>query len=112
MNSRARFCLGGVVLVHIAGCSVQVASLELVIPKPVSADRARTATSRGWREGTSCRLWLLGIPFGLPQVDEAVENALAPVHGILMRDATVQSIHSIYGLFGWHCYRVRGEVLG
>ena len=93
------------------GCCVQVASLRLAAPRPIAAERVRTATSRGWREGESCRFWLLGVPFGLPQVDEAMADALAPVDGILLRDVTVFSVHPVYGLFGWHCYRVRGEVL-
>ena len=112
MKGRARLWLGCLVLVGIFGCSVHVASLKLAIPRRMSTDLVRTATSRGWRVGESCRFWFLGIPFGLPQVDEAIEDALAPVQGILMRDVTVNSVHPTYGLFGWHCYRVRGEVLG
>jgi len=72
----------------------------------------RMATSRGWRDGESCRFWLLGVPFGLPQVDEAMNEALRPVGGAFMRGATVFSVHPVYVLFGWHCYRVRGEVFG
>ena len=94
------------------GCSANVASLKLAMRSTVSAERLATVTSRGWREGESCRFWFLEIPFGLPQVDEAIGNALAPVDGIIMRDVTVSSVHPSYVLFGWHCYRVRGEVLG
>ena len=94
------------------GCSVHVASLKVAAPAPVPADRLASLRSRGRQEGKSCRIWLLGIPFGMPQVDEAISNALAPVDGILMRDVTVFSIHPIYGLLGWHCYGVRGEAFG
>ena len=113
MKNRTGLSVIGLLLAGV-GCSFQpqVASLKLAIPRPVSADLVRAARSRGWREGESCRFWLLGIPFGLPQVDEATENALSPVHGILMQDVTVLSVHPTYGLFGWHCYRVRGEALG
>src|SRR4030095_5282255 len=96
-------------LLLAAGCSVNVATLDVVAaraPLPQSLD---TATSQGIREGESCRLWILGVPFGLPQVDEAVANALAPVRGVFLRDATVYSEHPVYALYGWHCYRVRGE---
>jgi hypothetical protein len=98
--------------VGLLGCSVQVASLTLAIPHPVATDVAQATRSLGWREGESCRFWLLTIPFGLPKVDEAIDDALAPVHGVLMRDVAVYSVHPIYGLFGWHCYRIRGEVFG
>jgi hypothetical protein len=100
------------VLAAAVGCTVNVASLKFATREPVPADRLRTMTSRGWRMGESCRFWLLGIPSGLPQVDEAMANALAPVGGVLLRDVTVWSVHPIYVLFGWHCYRVRGEAFG
>jgi len=99
-------------LAGVLGCSVHVASLKIAAPAPIPADRLETMRSRGRREGESCRFWLLGIPSGLPQVDEAIGNALAPVDGILMKDVTVFSRHPIYGLFGWHCYGVVGEAFG
>jgi hypothetical protein len=114
VSNGALLCAVALLMASVVGCSFepQVASLTLVIPRPASADLVRAATSRGWQEGESCRFWLLGIPFGLPQLDEAMEKALVPVHGILMRDVSVRSVHPTYWLFGWHCYRVRGEVLG
>jgi len=30
------------------------------------------------------------------------QNVPAPVQGIMIRDVTVNSVHPIYGLFGWH----------
>ena len=99
-------------LAGTVGCAVHVASLSVVTTKRIAADRIRSATSRGWRDGHSCRFWLVGLPFGLPKVDEAIDEALAPVGGIVMRNVTVTSAHSAYVLFGWHCYRVRGEVFG
>ena len=111
MKHIARISVSSLMVV-ILGCSIHVASLSLAIPRRVSADRMRTARSLGWRRGESCRFWLVGVPFGLPKVDEAIEDALAPVHGILMRDVVVQSVHPTYGLFGWHCYQVRGEAMG
>jgi hypothetical protein len=103
---------GMIMLAGVLGCSVPVASLTLAIPHPQPTDLIRKATSLGWREGESCRFGFVGIPFGLPKVDEAIDVALAPVHGILMRDVTVLSVHPVYGLFGWHCYRIRGEAFG
>jgi hypothetical protein len=100
---------GIIALAGVLGCSPYVASLTLAVPHPVATNLVRMATSRGWRDGESCRFWLVGIPSGLPKVDEAIDDALAPVHGILMRDVTVRSVHPVYGLFGWHCYRIRGE---
>ena len=112
MKARGRLWLAAFAAPCLLGCSVRVASLDVAMPRPISVDLAPRLISRGWGEGTSCRFWLLGVPFGLPQVDEAIDNAMAPKHGAVMRAVTVDSVHPVYGLFGWHCYRVRGEVLG
>ena len=96
-------------LLVAAGCSVNVATLDVVAARAPLPESLDTAASQGVREGESCRLWILGMPFGLPQVDEAVGNALAPVHGAFLRHATVYSEHPVYVVYGWHCYRVRGE---
>jgi uncharacterized protein YceK len=99
-------------LLALSGCSVNVASLAIAAPVRPAPAALASATSHGWQTGQSCRFWLLGIPFGLPQVDEAMTAALAPVHGVFMRTATVYSEHPVYLLYGWHCYRVVGEVFG
>ena len=113
MKTGARLGLAALVASLVLGCSVPVASLDIAMPRAVTTNVGSWAlVSRGWQEGTSCRFWVVGVPFGLPQVDEALRNAIVPVQGILMRDVTVDSVHPVYGLFGWHCYRVRGEVFG
>ena len=112
MTRAALVAAGTVLFAGLLGCSVPVASLQIAIPRPVSPDRLRTARSRGSWVGESCRLWLVAIPLGLPQVDDAIEAAIAPAHGVFMRNVIVYSAHPTYGLFGWHCYRVRGEVFG
>ena len=108
MNARRASIL---LLAGTFGCSVNVASLQVVAPHALSAGVAHTAVYRGWGDGESCRFWILA-EFGLPQVDEATDNALRPLHGAFMRDAAVYSVHPVYGFFGWHCYRVVGEVFG
>ena len=100
----------GLVLGTVA-CQVRTATLGAASARPL-ADVARATAPRGWREGRSCRWWLLGVPFGLPQIDEAIAAAVRPVGGTVMRNLTVSSDHTLYVLFGQHCYTVRGEVYG
>ena len=107
-----RWCAAVLILAGTYGCSVKVASLTLAAADRPSTEIVRSASPRGRREGRSCRIWLLGVPFGLPQVDEAIRDALRPVHGAFLRNVTVFSEHPIYVFFGWHCYRVRGEAFG
>ena len=102
--------IGVILLVGVCGCSVDVAELKLVAPHQPSPQAVSRAVSRGVRDGESCRFWLFGVPFGLPHIDEAMDNALRPVHGVFMLDTTVFSVHPVYVLYGWHCYHVRGEV--
>lgn len=98
------------VLLFAAGCSVTVAELRIAAVHVPPPELLETGVSHGVHEGESCRLWVLGAPFGLPQVDEAIGNAMAPLGGVYMRDVTVFSEHPVYVVYGWHCYRVRGEV--
>lgn len=109
MTSRLA-CL--ILAVMLGGCTVRVASLPIVAPHPVGADVIRTAQSRGWREGASCRFWILGVPFGLPKIEEAMDAALRPVGGAYLRSATLYSAHPTYVVYGWHCYLVHGEAYG
>ena len=106
------WAIGVVALTGVWGCSVTVASLTVAAPRAPSPEALRGANPLGWHQGESCRFWLLGIPFGLPQVDEAMDDAMRPVHGSFMRDVTVFSVHPVYVLYGWHCYRVTGDVFG
>lgn len=94
------------------GCSVNVANLKVAAPRIPPPDVMQTAAYRGWGDGESCTFWVLGATFGLPQVDEALGNALRPMQGTFMRDVTVYSVHPVYVFLGWHCYRVVGEVFG
>jgi hypothetical protein len=94
------------------GCTVNVAELKVAAARTPPEDVMRTAVYRGWGDGESCRFWVLAAHFGLPKVDEALDNALRPVNGAFMRDVTVLSVHAVYVFFGWHCYRVVGEVFG
>lgn len=96
----------------LAGCSVNVAELTIAAPRLPSPEMLQNATSRGHQAGESCRFWFLFAHFGLPKVDEAMDNAMRPVGGVYMRDVTVYSVHPVYGVCGWHCYRVVGEVFG
>jgi hypothetical protein len=106
---RLRICLaltGG-----LLGCAVDVATLKFAAPDRPTAAVGRIGHLARLAEGESCRLWVLGIS-GLPQIDEAMRDAMQPVQGVYMVDTTVVSAHPVYLLFGWHCYRVRGEVFG
>jgi hypothetical protein len=97
-------------LLAVAGCRVPVATLRFAAATPLAADPG-TLRPQGPGEGRSCRWWLAGVPFGLPQIDEAVRDALG-TRGRALQDVTVSSDHPFYVVFGRHCYTVKGEILG
>jgi hypothetical protein len=92
-----------------AACHVPVGTLRTLAADPPPA---RPLAPLGPGRGTSCRWWVLGVPLGLPQLDEAVRAAVAMRGGVLLRDAHVFSVHPVWLFVGRHCYTVEGEVLG
>ena len=98
------------VLALAVGCSVPIGTLRVATLEPLAP--GTRLVSRGRRVGEECRWWLFGVPFGLPRMQHAMAAAMAPVHGVAMRDVEIWSVHPFYGpLAGRHCYRVEGEVL-
>jgi hypothetical protein len=99
-------------LVACTGCAVEIASWSAATPPGTPAGLARDGGSRGRFTGRSCRWWLLGVPFGLPRIEEAMADALARGRGTSLRNLTVISEHPAYGPVGRHCYAVKGDVVG
>ncbi len=95
------------VLLGIAGCAAGIGGWSAASTTGAVA----TGTSRGRFEGRSCR-WFVFVPFGLPQIDEAIADAVARGGGTSMRDVSVVSAHPLYGPVGKNCYVVKGEVVG
>jgi hypothetical protein len=102
----------GLALAAAAGCAPRVGTLAAAAAHPLSAGQLRAAASRGPGVGRSCRWFVVGIPLGLPQIDEAVAAAAEDAGGAFVRRLGVWSEHRFYGLAGRHCYTVRGEVFG
>jgi len=104
----ARTLIGVVVLLAAtAGCSVRTAGLTLAAPH---APGPGPFVASGRAIGRSCRWWIAGVPLGLPTIEEAMEAALVPAHGRLLRDVTIWSDHPFYLVAGQNCYTVRGDV--
>jgi len=95
-------------LLTLAGCSVPIAELTVI----------QVATTTGAQvylgsvTGRSCRWWALGVPLGLPRIEEAVHDALDDHGGTMLRDIVLRSDHPVYGPIGRHCYTVLGTAWG
>jgi len=102
--------LTALLTIGTTACTVRIAELSLVATRRLD-DGVRLPRSGQPRVGRSCRWWVLGLPLGLPQIDEALAAALAPDAAVL-RDVVLTSDHAIYGVIGTHCYTVRGIAVG
>ena len=91
-----------------SACSVPVAEFTAVGIATPPGDRAIAPTTVT-AVGHSCRWWIVGIPLGLPRLEDAIADALTPTDATALRNAELRSVHPIYGPIGRHCYVVAGR---
>jgi hypothetical protein len=108
----------GVVFLSLAallfsGCSVRVADLTLVSTKNIDLSDTQLDARKGQRQkGEDCRFVLLGlIPFGLPNMEEAVDKALEAGKGNVMVDEVTEYKNIWFLIGGLTCIEVEGTVL-
>ncbi len=96
-----------------SGCSVRVANLNLVSTKNIDLSDTGLDARKGQRyKGEDCRFVLLGlIPFGLPNLEEAVDKALEAGNGNVMVDEVTEYKNIWYLIGGLICIEVEGTVL-
>lgn len=97
----------------LSSCSVRVADLTMVSTKNIDLSDLQLDTRKGQRQsGEDCRFNLLGlIPFGLPNMKEAVDKALEKGNGNVMVDE-VTEYRNIWVVIGFiSCIDVKGTVL-
>ena len=97
----------------LSGCSVRVADLTMVSTKNIDLSNTQLDARKGQRQtGEDCRFNLLGlIPFGLPNMEEAVDKALEKGKGNVMVDE-VTEYKNIWVILGFiSCINVEGTVL-
>ena len=102
--TRLAGALAGILL---AGCHVPIGHFT-ALGDPAKLVRGAPATTAR-TTGESCRWWILGITLGVPNMQEAIDDALANAgaSGVLA-DVDLVSWHPIYGPAGKHCYLVSG----
>jgi hypothetical protein len=113
-NNRLAYVLIAVLaLLMLSSCSVRVADLTMVSTKNIDLSDTQLDARKGQRQtGEDCRFNLLGlIPFGLPNMEEAVDKALEKGKGNVMIDE-VTEYENIWVILGFiSCINVEGTVL-
>lgn len=92
-------------------CSLRLADFNAISTRNVNLDQIDLDSVSGKRVvGTSTRFIFLFIPFGLPTLEEAVDDALDSGGGDLMTDTAVYST-GWWFLVGTTSIEVRGSVV-
>jgi len=100
-------------LLMLSSCSWRVADLTMVSTKNIDLSNTQLDARTGQRQtGQDCHFNLLGlIPFGLPNMEEAVDKALEKGKGNVMVDE-VTEYENIWVVLGFiTCINVEGTVL-
>ncbi len=95
------------------GCSVRVADLTLVSTKNVDLSDTRLNIKEGKRaKGEDCASALFGlIPLGIPNLESAIDNALARGGGNIMVDQVTYVSDVYFILASTSCIEVEGTVI-
>jgi hypothetical protein len=100
-------------LLMLSSCVTRIADLTLVSTKNIDLSDTQLDARKGQRQtGEDCRFFLLGfIPFGLPDLKEAVDEALEKGKGNIMVDEVTEVKDTWVVLGHIICYKVEGTVL-
>jgi len=96
-----------------SSCSVRVADLTLISTKNIDLSNAKFDMRKGRRtKGESCAIALLGlIPLGIPNLEEAVDDALNKGNGNVMVDQVTYIKNAYFVIASQSCIEVEGTVL-
>jgi len=99
-----------IVLFLGSGCSTRVADLTLVSTKNIDLSNTTIDLKKGKRtKGEDC-VFVFLFPFGLPNLEEAIDDALEKAHGNVMVDQVSYYKNKSF-LIGQSCIEVEGTVL-
>ena len=113
MAKRSLRCLAaGILLVSLSGCALRLADLNAISTRNLNLDRVDLDRLEGQVvEGESSVFVFLFIPFGWPNLQDAVDDALDKGGGDLITDAVVYHKWWTAILFGKQKLTVKGTVV-
>lgn len=93
-----------------SGCSVRVADLTLVSTKNIDLSNVTLDLKKGKRtKGEDC-VFVFLFPFGIPNLKDAIDDALEKANGNIMVDQVSYYVNKSF-LIGQSCIEVEGTVL-
>ena len=100
------------ILTTLSACTSRVADLTLVSTKNLGSSSLNLSSKSGKRErAEDCKFSLLGIPFGIPSLETAVDKALEAGNGTIMVDEVTEEKTTWVILGNINCIVVEGTVV-
>lgn len=99
-------------LFTLSACSSRMADLTLVSTKNLGSTTLNLSSKSGKRErAEDCKFALLGIPFGIPSIETAVDKALQAGNGTVMIDEVTEEKTTWVVVGNINCIVVEGTVV-
>jgi len=104
------FCL---IVACFFGCTKRIGDLTVATTKNLNLESMVIDYNKASKncEGGDCKIVILGIPIGYPNMEEALDKAMAKCDGNLMTDIALYKTEWSIILFGGNCIRVKGTSL-
>ncbi len=97
--------------IFLMGCAVRQADLTAITTRNVKLDGVNLNALPGKKvEGKDSNFVFLFIPFGMPQLEDAIDDALDKGEGDLMLDAVIYTNHWWF-LIGQDIITVKGTIV-
>ncbi len=112
MKSKLALVLLSATMIFLTGCSCRVADMSIITTKNINLNEVNLdkLPQRKNVVGKDSNLWVTFIPFGYPQLEDAVDDALNKGNGDVMIDAVIHST-SWWFLLGQDTISVKGTVV-
>ncbi len=109
MRKNIGICLGLLFVFLCVGCTTRMADLTVVSTRNV---RGIDYVEKARIKGEDCSHIILVFPTGVPNLEEAIDDALTKGHGDAMVDAVIyHKGFYIPPFYGQNCYQVEGTVV-
>jgi hypothetical protein len=112
MTLTNRILLAFSLSIFLTGCTYRIADLTFVSTKNIDLTNVKLDARKGIRKkGEDCRISILTIPLGLPNLETAVDNALMAGGGNVLVDEVTEVKNTWFLIGTQHCIVVEGTVL-
>jgi len=113
ISIRILFFIIVAIVFNITGCTHRFSDLTLVSTKNIDLNASKLDVRQGKRyKGSDCAFFFLGfIPFGIPSLQDAIDDALQKGGGNIMVDEVTWNRFAYFVIGSLACFDVEGTVL-